>query len=69
MDLPKPVPLRSPRELLGGYILFPRLIDKVRLLAKGNFLRLMPPMSSEPSSHWMDGFWPLLGWMPRRCAV
>lgn len=35
MDLPKPVPLRSPRELLGGYILFPRLIDKVRLLAQG----------------------------------
>ena len=35
MDIPKPVPLRSPRELLGGYILFPRLIDKVRLLAQG----------------------------------
>ena len=35
MDLPKPVPLRSPRELLGRYILFPRLIDKVRLLAQG----------------------------------
>lgn len=30
-----PVPLRSPRESLGGYILLPRLIDKVRLLAKG----------------------------------
>ena len=35
MDLPKPVPLRSPRESLGGYILLPRLIDKVRLLAQG----------------------------------
>lgn len=30
-----PVPLRSPRESLGGYILLPRLIDKVRLLANG----------------------------------
>jgi gluconokinase len=28
------VQLRSPRESLGGYVLFPRLIDKVRLLAK-----------------------------------
>jgi hypothetical protein len=35
MDLPKPVPLRSPRESLGGYILLPRLIDKVHLLAHG----------------------------------
>jgi hypothetical protein len=35
MDIPKPVPLRSPRESLGGYILLPRLIDKVRLLAQG----------------------------------
>jgi hypothetical protein len=35
MDFPKPVPLRSPRESLGGYILLPRLIDKVRLLAQG----------------------------------
>ncbi len=30
-----PIPLRSPREQLGGYILLPRLIDKVRLAAKG----------------------------------
>jgi hypothetical protein len=30
-----PVLLRSPRESLGGYILLPRLIDKVRLLAQG----------------------------------
>lgn len=29
------VPLRSPRASLGGYILLPRLIDKVRLAAKG----------------------------------
>ena len=35
MDVSKPVPLRSPRESLSGYILFPRLIDKVRLLAHG----------------------------------
>jgi hypothetical protein len=35
MDVPKPVPLRSPREALGGYILLPCLIDKVRLLAQG----------------------------------
>ena len=35
MDIPKPVPLRSPRESLSGYILLPRLIDKVRLLAQG----------------------------------
>ena len=35
MDFPKPVPLRSPRESLGGYILLPRLIDKVRLPAQG----------------------------------
>lgn len=35
MDVQKSVPLRSPRESLGGYILLPRLIDKVRLLAQG----------------------------------
>ena len=35
MDVPTPRPLRSPRESLGGYILLPRLIDKVRLLAQG----------------------------------
>ena len=35
MDSAKPVPLRSPRESLGGYLLLPRLIDKVRLLASG----------------------------------
>ncbi|MGH7231264.1 MAG: DUF5069 domain-containing protein [Nitrospiraceae bacterium] len=34
MAFSKPVPLRSPRESLGGYILLPRLIDKVRLFAK-----------------------------------
>ena len=27
--------LRSPRERLGGYLLLPRLIDKIRLHAKG----------------------------------
>lgn len=35
MDVPKPVPLRSLEEKLGGYILLPRLIDKVCLLAQG----------------------------------
>ena len=35
MDFPTPIPLRSPRKSLGGYILLPRLIDKVRLLAQG----------------------------------
>jgi hypothetical protein len=35
MDVPKPVPLRSLGEALGGYIQLPRLIDKVRLLAQG----------------------------------
>lgn len=35
IGLPNPIPLRSPRESLGGYILLPRLIDKVRLLAQG----------------------------------
>ena len=39
MDIPTPVLLRSPRESLGGYILLPRLIDKVRLLAQGQ----LPP--------------------------
>lgn len=32
-------PLRSPRETLGGYVIFPRLIDKVRLHARGK----LPP--------------------------
>ena len=32
----EPVPLRSSHESLGGYIVLPRLIDKVRLLAKGD---------------------------------
>ena len=40
MDTLKPVSLRSPRESLGGYILLPRLIDKVRLLASGQ----LPPV-------------------------
>ena len=35
MDVSTPIPLRSPREALGGYILLPRLIDKVRLLDQG----------------------------------
>ena len=39
MDFPKPVPLRSPREALDGYILLPRLIEKIRLLAQGQLLQ------------------------------
>lgn len=35
----KSLPLRSARETLGGYILLPRLIDKVRLHKKG----MLPP--------------------------
>jgi len=29
------LPIRSPRETLGGYVFLPRLIDKVRLHAQG----------------------------------
>ena len=28
--------IRSPRETLGGYVILPRLIDKVRLHAQGS---------------------------------
>jgi hypothetical protein len=34
-----PIPLRSPRETLGGYVILPRLIDKIRLHARGT----LPP--------------------------
>lgn len=37
------MPLRSPRESLGGYILLPRLIDKVRLLASGQLPQAYVP--------------------------
>lgn len=33
------LPLRSPRDTLGGYVILPRLIDKVRLHARGG----LPP--------------------------
>ncbi|TAK08723.1 MAG: DUF5069 domain-containing protein [Candidatus Manganitrophaceae bacterium] len=33
--MPMSALLRSPRERLGGYLLLPRLIDKIRLHAKG----------------------------------
>jgi hypothetical protein len=36
---PLPPPLRSPRDTLGGYPILPRLIDKVRLHARGE----LPP--------------------------
>ncbi len=47
------LPLRSPRESLGGFVILPRLIDKVRLRAKGllpeeyhqNLLRPVDPQS------------------------
>jgi hypothetical protein len=35
----KPFFLRSPRQTLGGYVFLPRLIDKVRLHAKGKLLQ------------------------------
>lgn len=38
-DRSRAAALRSPRETLGGYIILPRLIDKVRLHAKGE----LPP--------------------------
>ena len=34
-----PPPLRSPRTTLGGYVILPRLIDKVRLYARGELPR------------------------------
>lgn len=40
MEPPDSINLRSPRESLGGYVLLPRLIDKVRLQAKGQ----LPPV-------------------------
>jgi hypothetical protein len=54
MALPKPAPLRSPRESLGGYILLPRLIDKVRLFAEG---RLPQPYAANllGASYTLDG--------------
>lgn len=39
MTLHSSISLRSPRETLGGYIILPRLIDKVRLHARGE----LPP--------------------------
>jgi hypothetical protein len=39
MSSTPPIPLRSPRETLGGYVILPRLIDKVRLRAQGK----LPP--------------------------
>ena len=47
MDFPKPVPLRSPRESLGVYILLPRLINEApRSLLRGilqNSPKPLPP--------------------------
>lgn len=39
LDMTSVPPLRSPRHTLGGYVILPRLIDKVRLHARGE----LPP--------------------------
>jgi hypothetical protein len=39
MTINPPPPLRSPRETLGGYVILPRLIDKVRMHTQGK----LPP--------------------------
>ncbi len=39
MNHPRSVRFRSPRKILGGYILLPRLIDKIRLHAEGKLPR------------------------------
>jgi hypothetical protein len=39
MSSTPPIPLRSPRETLGGYVILARLIDKVRLHMQGK----LPP--------------------------
>ena len=54
MDFPKPVPLRSHRELLGGYILLPRLIDKVRLLVQGQLPQAYAANVLKAGSRWTD---------------
>lgn len=40
--------IRSPRERLGGYILLPRLIDKVRLHAEGRLPQAYLPYLLKP---------------------
>ena len=47
-------PIRSPRETLGGYVILPRLIDKVRLHARGKLQTEYHPqlLAPEPA---LDG--------------
>jgi hypothetical protein len=54
MAFPSARPLRSPRESLGGYILLPRLIDKVRLHAKGQLPQAYAA-NLLGSAHTLDG--------------
>jgi hypothetical protein len=47
--------LRSPREQLGGYLLLPRLIDKVRLHAKGALPAEYTGNLLKPTGFTLDG--------------
>ena len=52
--------LRSPRETLGGYVILPRLIDKIRLKSRGelpeNYLpNLLRPLAPEIGFYPLDG--------------
>ena len=48
--------LRSPRETLGGYVILPRLIDKVRLHAQGKLPAEYIPQLLAPDPA-LDGRW------------
>ncbi|MGC8529421.1 MAG: DUF5069 domain-containing protein [Leptospirillia bacterium] len=52
--------LRSPRETLGGYVILPRLVDKVRAQARGELPEDYRPNLLRPVSPEM-GFYPLDG--------
>ncbi len=47
--------LRSPRERLGGYVLLPRLIDKVRLQVQGQLPAVYVKNLLGPSPTTLDG--------------
>ena len=47
--------IRSPRERLGGYLLLPRLIDKVRLHAKGRLPSGYAGNLLKPTAFTLDG--------------
>ncbi|MBX3320511.1 MAG: DUF5069 domain-containing protein [Nitrospira sp.] len=63
------VSLRSPRARLGGYVLLPRLIDKVRLQTRGQ----LPPeyeenlLSQDPTK--MATSLLLPDWGPNNCGA